>query len=343
MGAVQAQDFESALWALGLRSGNTAAEVRKAIALGLIIRTWPNRGTLHFVAREDARWMMELMAPRSVARSQRRHQQLGLDSSTIRKAEKVAIQELSGNRQLTREDLFQRFERKGVSTTGQRGYHLAWLLGQRGVLCFGAPTGKHQTFALLEDWVPPTPSLPREEALVRLASRYFASHGPATLGDFAWWAGLTIAEARQGAEEASSIESESAIRCETIDERTYWSAATGELELRRPDAAIHLLPPFDEYLLGYKERAAMLTPEHAKRVAPGANGIFLPIFVAKGHVEGTWKREIAGDSVTVRFLPFQEGRRFSAAEARSLRTTANRFALFLGLSLAKASSESIAS
>lgn len=331
MGAIQAQDYEAALWAVGLRSGASEAAVRRAVAGGEIIRSWPHRGTLHFVAAGDARWMIELLGPRSIAGRRHRLEQLGLDAPTLRRAERAAVKTMAGGRHLTREAFFQRLEEAGVSTAGQRGYHLAWRLAQQGVLCFGAPAGKQQTFALLDEWAPSARSLPREEALAELARRYFASHGPATVQDLAWWAGLTVADAARGA--AAAAGALGLVR-EAIGGRMHWSAEhPADRGARGAGSTAHLLPSFDEYLLGYRDRSPVLAPQDAVQVVPGANGMFLPIVVTGGHVTGTWKRSLAAGSVTVTWRPFAGGDRFPAARERALRAAAGRYARFLGREL----------
>src|ERR1700722_4804854 len=166
LGAMQAQDFLGALWAIGLRLPHaTEAEVKQAIADRTIIRTWPMRGTLHFVAAADVRWMLELLAPRVIASSARRHELFGLDDALIARIKKLIIGALQGSRQLTRDEMYRLLERADVSVTGQRGFHILWRLAHDGVICFGAHRGKQATFALLDEWLPKTQDLGRDQAL----------------------------------------------------------------------------------------------------------------------------------------------------------------------------------
>ena len=327
LGAVQAQDELGALWAVGLRTGGaTEAEVRQAIAAGQIVRTWPNRGTLHFVAAADARWMIELLAPRSIARNQRRQAELGLDAAVLRRAEKVVVGALQGGRQLARNVIYRLLEASHVATAGQRGYHILWRLGQAGILCFGPPAARQQTFALLDEWAPDALPMAREAALAELARRYFTSRGPATAQDFAWWSGLASADVKAAVEAAAPR-----LAREAIEGQVFWSppdepATAG----KAATAAAHLLPSFDEYLLAYKDRAAVLAPEHVTLVAPGGNGLFQPIVVIDGRVAGTWKRVLETDAVTVATTPFAS---WSTTERRALRSAAGRYARFLDRSL----------
>src|SRR5215213_6614289 len=200
-GAVQAQDYLGSLWALGLRlPGAREAEVERAVADRSIIRTWPLRGTLHFVAAEDVHWMLELSGARTVARAASRYRQLGLDEATFAKSRRVIVRALEGGGRLTRPELAAALERSGIATDGQRLIHLLNRSALEGLTCYAARRGKQFTFALLDEWAPSGKSLTRDEALAELAGRYFESHGPSTLQDFVWGSGLTSVDARAGLE-----------------------------------------------------------------------------------------------------------------------------------------------
>jgi hypothetical protein len=284
MGAMQAQDHGNALWGIGLRSaGASIADVRAAIASGAVVRTWMLRGTLHFVAGADLRWMLALLAARSIAGAASRHRQLELDEPQLATCRKLLAKALRGTR-LTRGALFALLDANGIATTGQRGIHILWRLAHDGVLCFAAHEGKQPAFALLDEWLPDAgPTLTRDEALATLAQRYFRSHGPATVADFAWWAGLTVADAKRGAQAAGGLASAS------IAGKAYWMADTAAERGHAADG-VYLLPGFDEYLLGYKDRADVLAAQFAGRIVPGGNGVFKPMIVAHGQIVGTWQR-----------------------------------------------------
>ena len=152
LGALQAQDYLGSLWSIGLRLPNaTEGSIEQAIADRGIVRTWPMRGTLHFVAATDVRWMLELLAPRVIASSTHRHELFGLDEALIARIKKLFIGALQGSRQLTRDEMYRLLERAGISVTGQRGFHILWRLAHDGVICFGAHRGKQATFALLDE------------------------------------------------------------------------------------------------------------------------------------------------------------------------------------------------
>jgi hypothetical protein len=280
------------------------------------------RGTLHFVAPEDVHWLLALLTPRIITRAARRHQQLELDEATFARSEALFSEALQEYQCLTRKEMMAVLEQGGISTKGQRGYHLLWRAGQRGLICFGPRQGKQETFVLLEAWLPAGKSLSREESLAELAQRYFAGHGPATIHDFMWWSGLPAAEARAGLEMVKGQ-----LVGEEFEGQTYWFSPSSSV----PDATsptTHLLPSFDEYLLGYKDRRAVLDPADAQKVVPGANGIFKPIIVSDDRVVGIWQRTIKKDRVVVTPQPFNT---LSEAESQASVGAAERYAAFVNL------------
>jgi hypothetical protein len=282
MGAMQAQDYAGAKWSIALRMADatTAADIERAVAERRIVRSWPQRGTIHFVAPEELRWRLQLSTDRILKSAQRRHDNLGLTSADFRLACELAYQALQGDKQLSRPDMMLVFERGGMSTVGQRGYHMLWYLAQTGHICFGPLIGKQSSFALCDDWLPRTAELSREEALEKLAHGYFMSHGPASLKDFAWWSGLTVTEARQALQLALP-------KLDTIvvSDTTYYMSPNLR-PANTPNG--YLLPGFDEYSLGYTDRSAVLAAEHAPKTVPGGNGMFRSTIVIDGQIVGTW-------------------------------------------------------
>jgi Winged helix DNA-binding domain len=300
LGAIQAQDYLQSLWAIGLRlKSATVADIEQAIREGKIVRTWPMRGTLHFVPPEDAKWMLKLSASRVLAKDGRRLEQLGLDEAIMERCKELFYDALKGNKRLSRQEMMKLLEKAGISTENQRGYHILWYVSQSGLICPGPRQDKQQTFVLLDEWVPNSRDLSREESLAELARRYFASHGPATVYDLAWWAGLTVADARSGLETTTPE-----LISEKIDGRKYWMTSDAPGHIAYDKSGCDLLPAFDEYLIGYKDRAAALTVEDAPRIVPGKNGIFLPTIVVGGRVVGTWKRKLKKNSIDITLSPF---------------------------------------
>ncbi len=321
-GAVQAQDYVPALWAVGLRTRSVVeAQVEQAIAERAIVRTWPMRGTLHFVSPNDARWMLQLLTPRVIAATARRYRELELDNAVLARSEKVVVAALQGGNLLTRRALYDALSTAGISTARSRGLHIVSYLAQRRVICFGPRAGKQPTFVLLDDWVPNAKPRHREDALAELAARYFSSHGPALAHDFAWWSGLTIADVRVGLEGASPR-----LLSQTIDGRTYWFATSHRAAPTQSTGA-HLLPAFDEYTVAYRDRDAVLNPANAKRVNAGG-GIFRPIVVIDGQVVGTWKRTFKAGSVAVSLTPFA---RLTKAQWHAVEVAAERYGRFVSM------------
>lgn len=289
LGAVQAQDFTAAKWVLGARvRGSVAADVDAAIEAREIVRSWPMRGTLHLLPTDRLRPILAITAPRILQQSVTRHRQLDLDEATYRRARAVAEVELAGGASRSRDELQAAWEAAGIATTGQRGYHLIAWLARDAVICWGPIEGRGQRLVLLDEWVPgPAAAEDREETLGRLFGAYIAGHGPATVQDFAWWAGLTLGDARRARAAADGV-------VVAFDDERFVAADAGwpaDPAARAPRAAGALaLAPFDEYFLGYADRAAVCDPGHAARVIPGGNGVFQPILVAGGRVVGTWRR-----------------------------------------------------
>lgn len=322
LGAIQAQDYPGAKWSIALRlpNGNNGA-IEQAVADKTIIRTWPMRGTLHFVAATDIRWMLTLLTPRIIAGSTLRHQRLELDEAIFARSKQLFTKALQGGKQLTRDEMYAVLEQNTISTAGQRGYHILWRCAQEGLICFSALRDKQQTFALLDEWAPNAQTMDRNQALAELAKRYFMSRGPATVQDFAWWSGLKISDARTGLEMVASQ-----LVKESIAGQTYWmpniSISQGS------STTVHLLSGFDEYVLGYKDRSAVLDPMYAANICPGNNGMFMPTIVIDGRIVGIWKRTLKKHAVVLTPSPFTP---LTVAENHAFSTAAGHYGTFLDL------------
>jgi hypothetical protein len=293
MGAVQAQDYPMAKWALGIRLPDATDEtVQLALDRGEILRTHVLRPTWHLVAAADIGWMLTLTAPhvRSLLTSHLRA--LELTEKTIAHSQRVMESALAGGRHLTRTELVGELRQANLPADPSRIVCLMMRAELDGVVCSGRTSGKEQTYALLAERVPPTEALPREEGLARLARRYFASHGPATVHDFAWWSGLPAGDARKG---VALLGPEFVSR--TVEAQTYWlpgafagPGAVGE--------TVFLLPAFDEFLISYKDRTASLAAQSRAGVIT-SNGIFRPVVLVNGQVAGTWKRTVKKGALRV--------------------------------------------
>lgn len=285
LGAVQSQDYAGASWGVSLRCGGpTAATITEAFNAGHILRTHVMRPTWHFVAPEDIRWLQALTSPRVHALNAFVYRSTELDEATCRRAERLIARALKGGRARTRIELAAVLEKGGVPATGLRLAYLVMRAELNALICSGPIRGKQHTYMLLEERVPPAPVLTRDEALARLAGRYFASHGPASVHDFAWWSGLTVAESRAGLDAVkSSLESIE------LDGKVYWGPAAGRPRVAAP--LVHLLPNYDEHVVAYRNHAHSLDPA-AREALQGSRREALAVHLISrnGLVVGGWRR-----------------------------------------------------
>ena len=323
LGAVQAQDYAGAKWALGQRThGATDADVEREIDEGRILRTHVLRPTWHFVAPDDIRWMLELTAPRVNAAIAYHGRYWGLDRGDYRRSNAAFTKALVGGKCLTRTELGAHLERAGVKTvTGQRLGHLVMQGELDALLCSGPRRGKQFTYALLDERAPAAPNVTRDEALLELTRRYFATRGPATPRDFAWWSGLTVTDAKRGVE-MSGRELERV----TLGTEDYWIAAAAPRPPRTSSA--HLLPNYDEYFIGYRNRSAVAERLGDSTAITGGNALIPYVIVVDGQLVGTWRRTLEKDGV---ILTLDLLTRLSAAESKRVMSAARRFGDFVGL------------
>jgi len=320
--AMQAQDYSAAKWAIGLRSpGMQDADVEQAFNDGLILRTHVLRPTWHFVTPADIRWLLTVSAPRIHAASAYYYRQSGLDSKTISKACTVMQRVLEGGKTLTRAELGTHLLRLKIPAQGLMLAYVVMHAELEGVICSGPRRGKHFTYALLSERAPKSRVLDREAALGELASRYFASHGPATVRDFAWWSSLTITEAQRAIDSASQpLESTS------LDGKVYWNG-DGETGTSKGASAL-LLPNYDEYLIGYKDRGPVLDSTQTANMVARSNGAFANHVAIDGRLAGSWSRTIKPGSVLIEVSPY---RKLTPAHVRAIRGAADCYGEFLGL------------
>ncbi len=300
LGAVQSQEYAQSLWALGLRTqGASAASVQAAIDRGAILRTWPMRGTIHLVPAEDARWMVTLLASRPMRSAAGTFRKIGLTDDVFARAADVVTGALRGGRQLPRKDLYALLTKAGIdcsaSPNGGRGNHILGYLSHTGLLCIGPVRRGQPMFVLLDEWAP----APRQQAepLAELATRYFTSHGPATVRDFAWWSGLTQADAKRAIELAGP-----ALADEEHNGERYW-AATGRRDQAAPDGA-YLLPAFDEYTVAYKDRSLLADGGPQAKSDKLNSDLLNPVMLLDGRAAGLWRRVVGGKSVQISVAPY---------------------------------------
>ncbi|NUP59299.1 MAG: winged helix DNA-binding domain-containing protein [Pseudarthrobacter sp.] len=328
MTAMQAQDLQAALWAVGVRvPGTGLAGVRAAIDAGTVVRSWPMRGTLHLVAPEDLGWMLELTAERLTRSIAARHRQLEITWADVEKSRDIALDHIGAVGPVSRADLFRVFDAAGQPTQGQRGIHLLGSLCRHGWLVLGPLAGNQQLIAAFEQWIPASRLLSRKEGMAEFLLRYFRSHGPATLRDFAWWTQLPLTEVRAAF---------ASIRHELVEldfeGASYWVSpeVASLLDSGVPGArSMHLLPGFDEFVLGYTDRSAVLAPEHSDLIVPGGNGVFKKTVVAAGKVIGTWVLKGTGPGAAVVPELFEGAAPPGPAAKAALAKAARRYTTFL--------------
>jgi hypothetical protein len=300
MGAMQAQDFPMAKWAVGLRLQHAPEDlIMTAFNQGDIIRTHVLRPTWHLVSADDVGWMLELTAPRIKRGMSSRDRELELTDAVFTRSSRTIEKALAREGSLTRSELARELDHAKIATGGNRLSHILSRAELDGITCSGPQKGLQQTYCLLAERIPKPRKLTRDEALAQLAMRYFSSRGPATISDFRWWSGLAAGEASQ----ALALIKGNLIS-ETVGSEVLWFAPP-QAKAAPHGASIHLLPAYDEFLIAYTKRdASLLWTDNRKTVS--TNGVFYPIVVADGQVCGVWKRICKKADMTLRvdyFLP----------------------------------------
>ncbi|MDQ0258832.1 winged helix DNA-binding domain-containing protein [Sinomonas atrocyanea] len=288
MGALQSQDLQSGLLAVGLRTrAATASGVAAALARGAIVRTWTMRGTLFTVAAEDVRMFVGLAHERVMRSAAARHRDLAISEEDVAVVRKAAESRLSGGAGLTRAELFEAFEAAGQPTAAQRGIHLISILSHRLVLVQGPLRGRQQEFRLADEWLPAAAGLTGDDALEHLAERYISSHGPVDERDFAWWLGQPLGAVRGPFAAAAA-------RAEQVAWQGRVLACAPEIaalaDSRAGARAVVAVPGFDELAIGYPDRSVAIPEPYLQRLIPGLNGTFKAMVTVGGRAVGTWTK-----------------------------------------------------
>jgi hypothetical protein len=326
-GAMQAQEYAHAKWAIGLRmpEGTVDADIQRAFDDGRILRTHVMRPTWHFVAPADIRWLLELTAPRVHRNLASHNRTLELDARTLTRGTGVIERALRDGRYLTRPELGTALHHAGLPMAGPRLANLAMHAELEAVICSGPRRDKKMTYALVAERAPDARRLRRDEALATLASRFLTSHGPATIRDFVWWSGLTTADAKRGLEMIKA-------RREDVGDRTYWSSVSGKAGLVRGGLrgamheTAHLLPIYDEYLVAYRDRDAVPHASPGLRSDSRGSIIFQHALVIAGQVAGAWRPARNARGVQLHVAPL---RRLTAANRGALTVAVGRYQRFL--------------
>lgn len=323
---MQAQDYLMAKWAVGIRLPNSTDEmIERALNDAEILRTHVLRPTWHFVSADDLYWLLDLTAPRILSAMKFREKWLGLTGAVVAKSNRVIERALSPDAHLTREELITELNKEGIRTDEYRSGHLLMRAELDGVICSGRKKGGKQTYALLEKRVTRRKIPSREESLKRLAQRYFSGHAPATVQDFSWWSGLSLTDSRNALEMVQSK-----LTAEMINGKTVWFPASRghgrSFSRTKNKSFVVLLPAYDEFLIGYRDRSATLEFAFEKKSISN-NGIFRPTILINGQVTGLWTRTMKKDSLEVRTKLF---RIHTKKEKSQIRQAVENLGSFMG-------------
>ena len=294
-GAMQAQDYKAMRWAVSMRTRKPSFKAfEKAFNDGRIVRTHLQRTTWQLIAGEDLGWMLDLCRPKALTGLRGWMHSNGVDIplDEEKKVSGIFAEAMAGKGSVQKEFLAQALRERGIDMTEQRfSYHLR-LAEYSGLLCSGDLHPTKRTLCLVSEKVRNPMVLTREESLALLTRKYFRSHGPATLEDFAWWSGLGLADCRRG---IASLGGE--LLAERWQGRDFYRHTDARTRGFRRGAVL-LLPAFDEYLIGYKSRHVVLHPDHAHH-AHNQSGIFHSIVALDGEIVGNWSPSAPDGAITL--------------------------------------------
>jgi hypothetical protein len=298
--AVQAQDYVAAKWAIGLRLQKTTDQiVEQAFNEGKILRTHVMRPTWHFVTPQDIKWLLELTAPQVKKLLASSDKKLGITKELLNLSQKTCQEALEGNKSLTRTELAEELQRRGISAKGQLLAHILVHIELDALICSGPVKGKQLTYCLLDERAPNAEKLSREESLKKLSLKYFSGHGPAQVKDFAWWSGLSLVDAKQGLKLSQEM-----LEQETVDTKTYWFTQPKNHSNSKEQSAF-LLSIYDEYTIGYTDRSVLSDERIVEKLIAMGNAL-TAVMVFEGKIVGTWsKRKIKKNLIEVRLSPFK--------------------------------------
>lgn len=325
LGAVQSQLHDLALWGIArrCRPGRSFDELSAEFDTGAFVRTHVLRPTWHHVQPDDLGWLLALTGPRVERVMQNANGRIGLTPQRLADGEAVITAALADGpctRDALRAALVAAGHDPGEGAEGtQRLAHQLMAAELHGVMCSGPRRGKQQTYAAWGERVHnPAPVPDRDECLARLARTYARGHGPFRDVDLAWWATLTLTDARRAIDLAGL---------------TPWRdgcVADGE----PTDAAVPpvlLLPNFDE-LISYARDAADFDGLRGSALGKVDIGRFMRasgLVFGAGQLVGWWSRTLRVTSVTVA-VELAPGTRLDRS---ALGAEAEEFAAFMGRNL----------
>jgi hypothetical protein len=297
--AVQAENPSQAAWAVAARTQDPdQADLARLLDDGAVVRTHVLRPTWHFVQAEDIGWLLDLTGPRirRVTGQQLRIAH-GLDERAISRAVAAVAQALAARGHLTRAQLADELDERGIGSGGQLLMILLAHAELDGLICSGRVVNGEHTYALMSERVPAPRRLGRAEALAELALRYFTGHGPATERDLAYWASLSLTDVRASLRQVRD-------RLDSFQHqgRTFWHAP-GEAPPRGPQQpAGHLLQILDETYRGYQDSRWVLDAAgEVPRTREASTGMAL----VDAQLIAAMRRTIARDQVQFELRPYR--------------------------------------
>jgi len=289
-----------------------------------IVLTWAMRGTLHLISSDDHRWLVPLVVAPRIPNAHRRLRQEGVPEGRWEGALRSIAQMLETEGPLTRPEIADRLHREGVRTAGQAMAHLVWLAAATGLICVGPGSGRDRRFVLVRDWLdrPVRSDLGPSDPIAELAVRYLRAHGPATPADLAFWSGIRPGDANR----AWSSMGRRLIQVDT-SRGPAWRLRS--VSAMAPPGSVRLLPSFDEYLLGWRNRDLLATTSEWRRINRGG-GWLHPVVLADGRALGTWSMEKGPGGMRVEVSSFT---RLQPSIQRRVGVEARRVGAFLGAAI----------
>ncbi len=290
MGAMQAQEYRLMRWAVAMRTKKPSVKAfKKAFDTGQIIRLHLMRGTWQLVSAKNYWPLIELCASKAMAVTQgwMHSNKISIPDEEVKRIREILLQTAADKGSAIKEDFVQALSEKDIHMDDHRlSYHIrmAEIFGH---LCSGELLPMKATYALTADKVKIHTKMDRNEALMLITRKYFQSHQPATLEDFVWWSGLNINDCRRGIELLGDYLHVETWRAASLPQcREFY--LTDDCRTRGFRKGKYLLiPPYDEYLIGYKSRDIVLSPDY-KHKAHNNSGIFQPIIAFDGMICGNW-------------------------------------------------------
>ncbi|MDR0754946.1 MAG: winged helix DNA-binding domain-containing protein [Prevotellaceae bacterium] len=322
MGAIQAQDYNMCKWAIGVRLKSCKiSAVETALNKGDILRTHIMRPTWHLVAAEDIRWMLDLCGEKIKTARSASDKYLEISEKLYLQTNDKIAKMLEGNNHLTRLEIADNLNRFGIKTDALRMSHFMYRAEAEGIVCSGTDKGRQQSYALIDERVEPAKKINKDEALAKLATRYFKSHSPASLQDFNWWSGLSVADCKY----AISLIDKDLIKEKKSKTVLFVHQSSGTKSDFSEYACF--LPPFDEYLISYKNRASVIDPQYQLH-AFTKNGIFRPIIMYNGKIVGTWNKTLNKNKMEIKTQLFDENLKTDSDLLKKAENKYLSFALF---------------